>query len=66
MPRVAAAENIQSAFDDLHRNVRTVVRIHAGNQVKLDIERDHVSRFLAMLNQVRVSSSSNRNLFTPG
>jgi hypothetical protein len=50
----AAAQNLLSTFTDLQRSVQTTVQVHAGNEVKLDIKRGHVLRFLAVLNQVRV------------
>jgi hypothetical protein len=53
MPSAAAAENLLAAFADLQRSVRTSVRIHAGNAVKLDVECTNVLRYLTVLNQVR-------------
>jgi hypothetical protein len=55
MPVLAAARNLLDTFSDLQRSARTAVRIHAGNEVLLERERSHVSRFLSVLNQVRYS-----------
>jgi sRNA-binding regulator protein Hfq len=53
MPTIhSGADNLLANFADLQRNARTTVRIHAGNEVKINIEREQVSRFLALLNQV--------------
>jgi hypothetical protein len=49
----SGADNLLAQFVDLQQSARTAVRIHAGNKVKLDNEREHVSHFLALLNQVR-------------
>jgi hypothetical protein len=47
-----AAENLLATFADVQRSVRTAVRIHAGNEVQLEIERGDVSRLLDTLNRV--------------
>jgi hypothetical protein len=57
MPSAAAAENLLAAFTDLQPRICTSVRIHAGNAVKLDIERTSVLRYLTFLNQARTFRS---------